>query len=300
MLWLMLRNTKVHELESDSSLRRDLLPGGVLPQSQLIKEWLRKRYSSRSNSFALNMRRDAFGISNEHRMNVATHSLSLSDSYWVTEDDSLKFDEISPYFSYFWDGDGPYHGGPAPTLYTDGNRDKKWLDRKRLYKKGCQMELAPAALCHALKIPCVSIKPFAMGITVDNFTSPEIMFEPASVSGRFPAWRKQEDVIREFGIAGARMLLIDYVICNVDRHDGNFGFMRSTGTGEYLGMSPLFDFDFADGDPESMEAHELLKSARYAADKLPTVAVELLQAVQIVDTKDEYKSRALVLLEQLN
>ncbi|GHU91039.1 hypothetical protein FACS1894202_11810 [Clostridia bacterium] len=96
------------------------------------------------------------------------------------------------------------------------------------------------------------------------------------------------------------MLLIDYVICNVDRHDGNFGFMRSTGTGEYLGMSPLFDFDFADGDPESMEAHELLKSARYAADKLPTVAVELLQAVQIVDTKDEYKSRALVLLEQLN
>lgn len=37
------------------------------------------------------------------------------------------------------------------------------------------------------------------------------------------------------------MLLFDEFIKNGDRHLGNFGFLRSTETGKFLGMAPLFD-----------------------------------------------------------
>lgn len=37
------------------------------------------------------------------------------------------------------------------------------------------------------------------------------------------------------------MLVFDYIINNIDRHYGNFGFIRNADTLEYLGMAPIFD-----------------------------------------------------------
>lgn len=41
------------------------------------------------------------------------------------------------------------------------------------------------------------------------------------------------------------MLVFDALICNTDRHTGNFGFLRSNATGAYLGTAPLFDHNMA-------------------------------------------------------
>lgn len=38
-----------------------------------------------------------------------------------------------------------------------------------------------------------------------------------------------------------KMLVIDYIIANTDRHYGNFGFIRDANTLEFLGFAPIFD-----------------------------------------------------------
>ena len=39
------------------------------------------------------------------------------------------------------------------------------------------------------------------------------------------------------------MLVIDAIVGNGDRHAGNFAWLRDTDTGQYVCMSPLYDFD---------------------------------------------------------
>ena len=38
-----------------------------------------------------------------------------------------------------------------------------------------------------------------------------------------------------------KMLVIDYLIGNTDRHQGNFGFLRTSDSLQWLGMAPIFD-----------------------------------------------------------
>ena len=38
-----------------------------------------------------------------------------------------------------------------------------------------------------------------------------------------------------------KMLVLDYIISNEDRHLNNFGFLRNAGTLEWLGAAPIFD-----------------------------------------------------------
>lgn len=37
------------------------------------------------------------------------------------------------------------------------------------------------------------------------------------------------------------MIAFDYLICNQDRHLGNFGFLRNVDSGLFIGPAPLFD-----------------------------------------------------------
>ena len=62
-----------------------------------------------------------------------------------------------------------------------------------------------------------------------------------------------------FGLAGAKMLILDAIIGNGDRHAGNFGWLRDTSTGAYVSMAPLYDFDHA--LDSSLETDRLLTDA---------------------------------------
>ena len=177
-----------------------------------------------------------------------THILSLSDCYWRKyENEDVAFEQISPYFTEFWDGTCAYQGGAIPTIYTSGVISKYWIDSNRLFKKGCAVELEAYNLAVALDIPCNKIEESHDndGIIVHNITSPDVMLEPAICSGRFKGtfFPTVDEVSGCFGEAGLIMLAFDAVVGNTDRHLENFGFLRDANTGEYLGMAPLFDFD---------------------------------------------------------
>jgi hypothetical protein len=190
-----------------------------------------------------------FGQGNRTRINLTTRAFSLTDCYWITEcPDEERFEDYSPYYQDFWKGKGDYPGGSIPTLYVDGALPKCWEDAHTLTKTGktADLELACIRLCRACGIPVEEAERVAEGIEVKNFTSPDVMLEHADMSGRLdPEEFTDEDIVRLFGAGGIRMLTIDAITGNGDRHAGNFGWLRSPDTGEYLSMAPLYDFDHA-------------------------------------------------------
>lgn len=67
----------------------------------------------------------------------------------------------------------------------------------------------------------------------------------------------------------ADMMVFDALICNRDRHLGNFGYLVDNNTGEYLRPAPLFDNGFsmlygaAKGDMEHLEEYIPLLTGKY-------------------------------------
>jgi hypothetical protein len=244
---LMCKDAPVYDIEKGQAINEALMPGAML-KGMSYESWARHRKSVLSNAVARKAYFTAFGYAPEDAAERKTHTLSLSDCYWRKyENEAVTFEQISPYCADFWDGTGRYQGGAIPTIYTSGVISKYWIDRDRLYKKGCFVELEAYKLAVSLGIPCNKIERSQdeTGIVVHNITSSDVMLEPAICSGRFSGtfFPTIDEVVGCFGETGLTMLAFDAIVGNTDRHLENFGFLRDANTGEYLGMAPLYDFD---------------------------------------------------------
>jgi len=246
---LMCKDNAVYDIETEQVLNYNLLPGFMrkIQDNDSFKAWLKKRYNSGTNTLARQLRGITFGQGNRLVIDKTTRALSLSDCYWIKDkDDNIYFKDISPYYNDFWKGEGRYDGGAIPTLYVPGYISKAWISGEYLYKTGCEIETECADICRQLGVNCVYVEEYEKGIIVKNFTNPDIMLEQADMSGNFEEdYYTNDDILREFATDGFKMILIDAVFGNGDRHLGNFGYMRNANTGEYIGMAPLYDFDHA-------------------------------------------------------
>ena len=269
----MCKDKKVLDLDNYGILSPELLPGymhvhGV--NKHTFTKWMHLRYSSSSNTLARKLRGITFGQGNRQKINELSYALSLTDCYWLKkEDENVSFDEVSPYFNEFWKGSEEYKRQAVPTLYVDGSLPKEWRSKDILFKMGkLSIELEVIELCKACGIMSESGRSVENGIEVFNFTTPDIMFESAAASGRFDEEDFTDiDIVNEFGVRGAEMLVIDAITGDGDRHAGNFGYLRDSGTGDYLGMAPLYDFD-----------HSLDSSINDRADRLVTDMLEACSA----------------------
>ena len=267
---LMCKDTPIYDIKSDIILNEGMMPGSML-KGMSFESWTKHRKSVLSNTIARKVYFTAFGYESEDVAERKTHMLSLSDCYWLKhEGEDEVFKHISPYHISFWDGTGDYQGGAIPTIYTSGAVSKYWLDRDRLYKQGCSVELEAYNLAVDLDIPCNKVEeaPDKTGIIIYNITNSDVMLEPAICSGKFKGtfFPTIDEVITNFGEAGLRMLAFDAITGNTDRHLENFGFLRNANTGEYLGMAPLYDFDHtleADGVKDylitQLPKHQVIK-----------------------------------------
>ena len=250
---LMCKNIPIYDIDANKVLNTQLLPGYMRVMSNnpnKFKHWIKLRYSSNTNSLARQLKGIAFGQGNRVRINIETHALSLSDSYWMKESvDQCTFEQISPYYTDFWKGSGCYSGQSIPTLYTPGYLNKYWVDSKKLCKIGKEtlIEVECARLCKLCSIPVNNIiQQDQNSILIENITSPRYMLEQADQSGMIdPDDFDNSDIIKHFGLSGLQMIIIDAIIGNGDRHAGNFGWLRDTDTGVYTCMAPLYDFDHA-------------------------------------------------------
>ncbi|MCL2772487.1 MAG: hypothetical protein FWD71_03970 [Oscillospiraceae bacterium] len=246
---LMCKDNAVYDIEAEQLLNYNLLPGAMrsIFDNNSLKNWLKKRYSSGTNTLARQLRGITFGQGNRIAIDKTTRALSLSDCYWIKDrDDNIRFKDISPYYADFWKGDGKYAGGAIPTLYVPGYISKAWISSEYLYKTGCAIEIECADICLKLGLNCACVKEYDKGIIVKNFTNPQFMLEQADMSGNFEEeYYTNGDILRGFGADGFKMILIDAVFGNGDRHPGNFGYIRNADTGDYTGIAPLYDFDHA-------------------------------------------------------
>ena len=149
---LMCKNTPVYDIENEKTLNYNLLPGLMQQKgadNHTFTKWMKYRYSSGTNTIARKLKGITFGQGARMRINRETRALSFSDCYWTkAEDDSICFEEISPYYKPFWDGNEEFTGQAAPTLYVGGALSKEWKQDGKLYKYGdISVELQCIKLC---------------------------------------------------------------------------------------------------------------------------------------------------------
>ena len=245
---LMCKDLEVYDVSRKEILREDLLPGCMKRKTMDYSDWMKTRYSAGSNVSARRLMLIAFGSDNHENVIEATRTLSLSDSYWLKrQDESVSFNDITPYIHKEWDGTGVFTGGSISTLFVNGAADKKWLDSRTLLKVKSYKEYEPYTLCYTLGLDNVAeAKMSDEGILLTNFTSTDVFLESMEQSG-FSGKKDnpREKAVETFKEQAVSLFVIDYLVEHDDRHWGNYGFLRSSNTGEYISMAPYYDFDWS-------------------------------------------------------
>ena len=220
---------------------------------------------------------EALGVADTQMLLVRGYGLSLSEQYWIRpEGAELQWEDINFFQNDFSEdiGDvlfGDRKQGPlnfkSPDSTTGGNLKKRWkiIDGKRCLIKGGSNPYRQQPLNEVIASGIME----RLGIPHVPYTVIWSKGAPYSVCEDFvtenteliPAWRllqakKQNnstsryrhllECCEELGIGDItafldRMLVLDYIIANEDRHFNNFGALRNAETLEWLGMAPIYD-----------------------------------------------------------
>ena len=217
-------------------------------------------------------------IENTKLLLLRCFGLSLSDQYWINPDGSdLAWDDINFFQHPFSDDIGDVlFGAPkkanaldfsSPDNTSDGYLKKRWkiIDGKRYLIKGGSNpfrqqpfnEAIATEIMARLGIPHV---PYQLIWNKDTpYSACEDFIDENTEL--IPAWRvmmimkksNSTSVYQHFvncceslGVKDVvpfldRMITLDYIIANEDRHFNNFGLIRNAETLEWVGMAPIYD-----------------------------------------------------------
>jgi hypothetical protein len=207
------------------------------------------------------------------------YGLSLSDQYWICPKGSgLKWHDVNFFENDFSRDMGEILFGydppdlahismMSPDNTSDGWLKKKWIiaDGKRILMKGGSGVYGQEPFNEVIASNLMS----RLGIDHVDYTLTWADGKPYSLCENFvtsdteliPAWRIKElfkkdnrdsdyaHLLRcsdELGIAGVkealdRMLALDFIIANEDRHYNNFGFIRNALSLDWIGFAPIYD-----------------------------------------------------------
>jgi hypothetical protein len=243
-----------------------------------MNDWLKGRSipASRSGVWDLYTR---LGRNSTEYLILKCYGLSLSDHYWIRPSDSgLVWAEINFFQNDFSRDMGEILFGrdPAdsrnidlvsPDNTSDGWLRKKWIisNGKRMLMKGCSdpwkqepfNEVIACAIMRRLEIFHI---PYSL---VFDDGSPYSICENflSADTELVPAWKVFHSSVMldgdtdfthllrccdRLGIPDVqasfdKMITLDYIIANEDRHYTNFGFVRSAETLVWLGAAPIYD-----------------------------------------------------------
>lgn len=217
-------------------------------------------------------------ITDTKELLVRCYGLSLSDQYWICPEDSgLTWETVNFFENGFSEDVGNVLFGSektkdalnfsSPDSTSDGNLKKRWkiIDGKRYLVKGGSNpyrqqplnEVIASEIMRRLAIPHV---PYT--VIWDKGAPYSICEDFIDENTELvPAWRiiqvKKKpnnrsmyqhfiDCAESLGIPDVRefldrMIVLDYIIMNEDRHLNNFGAIRNAETLEWLGMAPIYD-----------------------------------------------------------
>ena len=197
---------------------------------------------------------------------LAVNAATVTDRYWFRpEGSTAQYEDIRFKENYFdtlalrGDPDGFSHKpSRTPELTNTGSYEKCWrlIDGEWwMYKSGSEnehfSELFLCLLGEKLGLPFAHYEMDGKYIRTRDFTDgASVNFEPISaLMGDNEDYGDCFEAIFALSPALARQYLqiiwFDTVCYNMDRHTGNFGFLRDVESGEILSMAPNFDNNIA-------------------------------------------------------
>lgn len=255
--------------------QKALLPLDLKENNESLARWLKNRTIPRNRAF-VNAFLAKCGLSINRPMDIISVSkgLSLNDCFWVVPEDfdgtfeennlyDNPFNTILSYIAFTGTGSSArtsLHSSPEFT--TNGMLPKCWrrLKGKVMLFKGGTTGAAntgnePYSEFYAAQIAKqmgLNHVPYTLGkwkgiicSVCELFTSKEYSYIPV---GRFVTSGGIEAVIEFYRNLGDRfynefvdMIVFDAVVCNTDRHYGNFGFLVDNETNQIAAPAPLFD-----------------------------------------------------------
>lgn len=251
-------------------------PKGNLSRAALNQWWTDRAIpASRSG---LRNALDILGIVDSKQLLMRCYGLSLSDQYWIRPDETgLTWEKINFFDNSFSEdiGDILFETKPkssildfnSPDSTSDGNLKKRWkiINGKRYLIKGGSdpffqqpfNEVIASEIMDRLRIAHIPYtvtsidgKPYSL---CEDFITSQTELIPAwriiqtkKKRNETSTWQHFVDCCTELGIPGTvefldRMIVLDYLIANEDRHYNNFGALRNAETLEWLGMAPIYD-----------------------------------------------------------
>lgn len=242
-----------------------------------LNEWWRGRAIPASRS-GIRAALSELGVSAPELLLEKCLGLSLSDQYWIRPaGSSLLWENVNFFDNLFSEDVGNILFGKepgsaeislmSPDNTSDGWLRKKWkiIDGKRYLIKGGSgsarqepyNEALASRIMDRLDIPHVSYSllleedyPYSV---CEDFITPDTelisawnIMKTAKKPNHVSVYRHYLDCCSRLGIGGAkdavnRMLALDYLIVNEDRHLKNFGVVRRADTLEYIGAAPIYD-----------------------------------------------------------
>lgn len=281
--------------------KKHLLPIGLTPDSEGLSRWLKSRVIPKNREFVDQILARS-GLNGSDVMGIINvcKGLSLNDSYWVVEkgfdgkfaDYNLyenKFTRTLALIAYTGFGSNGKSGfTSSPEYTTNGMLRKCWrrIDGKiYLYKGGTSgaantgnepySEYYAAEIAEAMGISHVAYNlskwKGTLCSTCELFTDINTSFVPIyrfnQCGGLAETARFLKTLGQEFYDEFADMMIFDALICNTDRHAGNYGLLVDNKTNKPVRFAPIFDnglslFNYAMAD-------DLVNIDNYAKTRFP-------------------------------
>lgn len=240
-----------------------------------IDDWISQRQAPKHREYIANLLREC-GCYNLDGYVRITHCLSLNDTFWVKSTDSpLKWRDVSLYTNEFDETiakiafEGGLYGKQftttSPEFGTSGAFAKCWVRKNDdifLLKRGSSDSrnagLEPYSEMYSSQIAKIICKDYVdYTLTMHHnklasicplFTSEKEGFVTIANALKHNSIKKYtvDEVLaffKHYGLSDAyeRMVVLDALIINTDRHMGNYGFIIDNDTMEIKRMAPIFD-----------------------------------------------------------
>ncbi len=301
---------------------KSFFPIGMELTDKGLLLWLKKRIIPKNRAFVQSfLAKLGLNVNDTKGIIDICKGLSLNDCYWVV-DDTFRgtFDEYNLYDNRFdhtlsliaYTGYGDTQKSEfasTPELTTGGMLPKCWRRMKDgkiiLYKSGSAgaanagnepyseyyaFQIAEAMGLNAVKYNLSQWKK-RLCSTCELFTSKKLSYIPTGRIVTEGGWAAVIDYYRMLGKRFydplADMLIFDAVICNEDRHFGNFGLILDNKTNTVADTAPIFDnglslFNYAMNE-------DLNDAEAYAETRLMATSQDFLTFSEEIITKRQEK-----------
>ena len=336
LYYLMNQDIPVMEFKLDTFgitytriLNKPLLPEMLkIQEGRGLENWLRRRSVDFTRSNArLMLKQFNLGL-DEIQVVIANRALTMTDTYWVKQvGEGILFDSV-------FLRNKPHNvkiaitslSGARMDLIPDvnteltniGSYEKAWIrdidgewwllkggDNKSTYAELFTYNLAevlgyPVAVYKYHEANTVASRNFITeDYILEHYHSLKFMFNNREMEEK-TVYNNLKTVSGSIAEEYRNMLLLDALVCNIDRHEHNFGVIKSSNTGDIIRLAPNFDNNLAFGGPSSPNVQMLedyiegVGISKHQKGNLFKITLELLLKIdKKVKTEMSYKGNVL-------